>query len=68
MRRLLTLSMLLAAGCANAPRGGAEALCSGSAAARDRHAQALLQRGEGEVLLSGQHLVALIDAACAKGR
>lgn len=65
MLKLLIPLMLLGSGCASAPKGGADAICEGSRKARDLHAQALLAEGEAAVI-TGQNLISLLDAACAK--
>ncbi len=57
--------MLPVAGCANATRPGPEALCDGSRSARADHARALAEEAGDGAVLSGQRLIALIDAGCA---
>lgn len=64
MRRLLmTLTML--AGCSpGAIPGPVDTLCRETRAARTDHVAALLADGGDRSVLTGQRLVALLDAAC----
>lgn len=49
-------------GCVSAGKG--KAICDGSAAARSEHAAALVKDGGPLSLVSGAHLIRLIDAGC----
>ena len=60
---ILTLPV---AGCASGPQTSPEALCDGSRAARAEHAARLVDSDDAGLLLSGQRLIALIDAGCRR--
>ncbi len=57
---MLTLPAL---GCTTAVSG--DALCGGTAAARTEHAAALADDGGDRSVVTGAHLIRLIDAGCA---
>lgn len=67
MKRMLSLGMLLllASGCAPETRTSGDAICDATRADRATHAAALADEGSDRVVLSGQALIARIDAACA---
>ena len=64
-KRAMILTLLVA-GCVSAPRTSPEALCDGSRAARAEHAQRLAESADAGLVLSGQRLIALIDAGCRR--
>lgn len=55
--------MLPATGCTTAVSG--DALCNGTATARTEHAAALVDDGGNLSVVTGAHLIRLIDAGCA---
>lgn len=66
MRRLLMILTLPVSGCGGATPGSLEAYCSRSAPAWERHVDALSVTADDRVAVTGQHVVALTDAACAR--
>lgn len=61
--------MILAAllsGCATAPQTSIDALADASRKARADHAEALVQDGGPRSLVTGQHLIAILDAGFAQ--
>jgi hypothetical protein len=55
--------IFLVTGCTTAVSG--DALCGGTAAARTEHAAALADDGGDRSVVTGAHLIRLIDAGCA---
>jgi len=63
LKRPSTLTlMLLVSGCATVQSG--EAICNGTSALRDTHAEALLADGGPRSIVSGDNLIARLDAGC----
>ena len=58
------IPLLLGAGCVSATPRNADALCAGSRAARAEHAMALAASHDERALITGQRLIALLDAGC----
>ena len=64
MKRLLLLTpLMLVASCATAPTSG-DAVCSIWKEGAARHAAALVDDGGDRSVLTGQNLIARMDAAC----
>jgi len=56
---------MLLSGCVNV--GSSEAICDGTEALRRVHAQALVEDGGDQSVVSGQALIATLDAGCGIG-
>lgn len=65
MRGIVIFALVLA-GCTPAPRVSERGICDGTRASRDAHVAALLADAGPRALVSGQALIAQIDAACAR--
>lgn len=64
MTRILPLTLLLlASGCATVTQTSGDAICDATRQARADHAVALAVSGD-DAVLTGQRLIAIIDAAC----
>lgn len=64
MRLCLLIPMLLATGCVSGPSG--EAVCDGTKAATRAHAAALAVDGGDMSVVTGQALIARLDAGCRR--
>jgi hypothetical protein len=65
LKSILTIPLLLVTGCSAAPPAtSADAICRGTAAARDNLAAALLADAGDRSLVAGDTLIALLDAGC----
>lgn len=64
MLRLLIIPTMLVSGCVTATPNSADAICDGTRQARADHAAALVRDGGPLSLVTGQALIARIDAAC----
>ena len=62
-RILICLPVLLASGCINV--GSGKAICDGTANLRTVHAEALAEDGGDRSVVTGQSLIATLDAACS---
>lgn len=63
--RWIILAALVLTGCAQAPRVSERGICDGTRATRDAHVAALVADAGPRALVTGQALIAQIDAACA---
>ena len=61
----MTILTMLLSGCVNV--GSGEAICDGTEALRRVHAQALVEDGGDQSVVSGQALIATLDAGCGIG-
>ena len=61
MKLLILMLMMLVTACATVSD---EALCAGTLAARDAHAEALLEDGGDRSVITGDYLIRLLDAGC----
>lgn len=66
MLRLLIIPTMLVSGCVTATPNSADAICDGTRQARADHAAALVRDGGPLSLVTGQVLIAKVDAGCAK--
>lgn len=64
MLRLLIIPTMLVSGCVTATPNNADAICDGTRQARADHAAALVRDGGDASVVTGQALIARIDAAC----
>ena len=64
MLRLLIIPAMLVSGCVTATPNSADAICDGTRKARSEHAAALASDGGDASVVTGQALIARIDAAC----
>ena len=65
MHRYLMMSAMLLTGCDLAIPISADAICDGTRQARADHAAALVADGGPRSLVTGQALIAQVDAGCA---
>lgn len=66
LRKLWVMILILpGAGCSPATLTDGSALCDGTRVARADHAAALARSPDGAAMVTGQRLIARIDAACA---
>jgi hypothetical protein len=63
--RWMILAAVFLAGCSPRPQVSERALCDGTRASRDAHVAALLADAGPRALVTGQALIAQIDAGCA---
>lgn len=63
MWKPLILSLVLVAGCATVP--SSVAICTNTVQERNDHVAALIETPDEKVLLTGQRLIAKLDAGCA---
>jgi len=64
MRLMLLMLTTLVSGCLNATPNSGDAICQGTRQARADHAAALVRDGGDASVVTGQALIAKIDAAC----
>ncbi len=60
----MTIPIWLAAGCSPAIQTSGDAICAGTRQARADHAAALVLDGGPQSLVTGQALIARVDAGC----
>lgn len=60
------IPLSFATGCVSATPNSADAICTGTRAARADHASALADTQDERVLMTGARLIGLIDAGCSK--
>ena len=68
MKRILwaTILLLPLGGCVSGTQTSGDALCAGTRQARAAHAAALVLDGGPASLVTGQALIARVDAGCAR--
>ena len=64
LKFMLMIPVVLLIGCTPALKNSADAICSGTVSARNLHTSALLADGGPRSLVTGDALIALLDAGC----